>query len=457
MMRSMLVKPVPWRRPSAGKKHYLPVTKISRYRLARSVVPLCSAVFGVALYTGAALAQTIDFGNYHALLIANENYQHWEDLHTPHEDVEELARTLEAHYAFRVKVVRDATRNDIVDELETFRTALTEKDNLLIYYAGHGKVRNDSGYWIGVDASKESRSRWLSFQTVSDLLDARNGMKARHVLLVADSCYSGAIFRSGDDISGAADVESRPHESRAEALERLSRLRARKAMTSGGTEPVIDRAGSARHSIFASELIAKLKVNDRVLESAELYRQIKGDVHSRARRVVGAEAQFPGYDLIHGTGHDPGAQFLFVPRNVTVASVTSSDVRPTTVVIRGGTPDDGSTSRPPTQAPIAFVRASRPSFDCRKASTPQEHVFCAVPELGDADYQMAQTYRALRGRLTARERTKLRRDQMAWLKRRDRICPATASDLSNERRVRDLSTCLMDEVTRRNDFLGSFR
>ena len=42
---------------------------------------------------------------------------------------------------------------------------------------------------------KESRGDWLHYKTISELLDYKMGMNARHVLIIADRCYAGAAYR----------------------------------------------------------------------------------------------------------------------------------------------------------------------------------------------------------------------------------------------------------------------
>ena len=73
---------------------------------------------------------------------------------------------------------------------------LTEKDNLLIYYAGHGELDrvNALANWLPIDAEPDQqRELDLRARTLTENL---NTMSAKHILVVADSCYSGAMTRS---------------------------------------------------------------------------------------------------------------------------------------------------------------------------------------------------------------------------------------------------------------------
>ncbi len=265
------------------------------------LLALCVAcVLVVALST--ARAETIDFGRYHALVIGNNDYEHWTPLTTAVRDADEVAELLESKYGFKVELLENATRSQIVRALNRLRGELTEVDNLLIYYAGHGNLDGDVGFWIGVDGDKNFEDSWVSVSTITRNL---NHMSARHVLVVADSCYSGTLTR-GDDDAGL-----RTGHKRSTWLERMTHKRARLALTSGGVEPVSDVGGSG-HSVFAKEFLEALRENDDVLEGQALFGQIKEDV------VVNAN-QTPDYGKIR-LASDDGGDFLFVPREVQIAA-----------------------------------------------------------------------------------------------------------------------------------------
>ena len=266
-----------------------------------------------AVLVACALALPAVARDQFALLIANSDYQKpgWNDLATPQKDVDELQRVLTEQYGFQTKVLRDATRGDIIDEIENFKTIVDADDSLLIYYAGHGIERNDGGYWVGVDGSTTSRSGWLKYDVINELIDADAGMKARHVLVVADSCYSGTALRS------TGEFEPNPQESRAQLLSRRYNRASRTVLTSGGVEPVIDSVGNSQHSLFAQELLRKLRGNTELLDGHGLFSRIEPEVYARALRVMGNDAQAPEYGPLLGTGHN-GGDFIFIPAGMSL-------------------------------------------------------------------------------------------------------------------------------------------
>ncbi len=138
----------------------------------------------------------LNLGNYYALIIANQAYRHLKRLETPARDAQTLAETLRKEYGFRnTQLLLDANGNTIVRALDDLRRSLTDRDNLLIYYAGHGYLDKeaDRGYWMPVDAEIDSTANWLSN---ADITDKVRAFRAKHVLVVSDSCYSGSLVRT---------------------------------------------------------------------------------------------------------------------------------------------------------------------------------------------------------------------------------------------------------------------
>ncbi len=259
-----------------------------------------------------AAAEGIDYGNYHALVIGNNAYKHLKDLEMAVVDAEAVADLLERRYGFEVETLTNATRYEIMSALARMRAKLTEDDNLLIYYAGHGSldVASDEGYWLPADAERDNPANWLANTTISAQLRA---MSAKHVMVIADSCYSGKLTRN-------IGVELRTGVERTAWLRRMNTRRSRTALTSGGLEPVLDAGGGA-HSVFAKALLEALGSNEDVLDGQSLFDAIK-------RPVVLNADQTPEYADIRKAGHD-GGDFLFVPITINVAlSVDTAPAAP---------------------------------------------------------------------------------------------------------------------------------
>lgn len=236
----------------------------------------------------------VNFGRFHALVIGNDRYRHLPQLTTAVNDARKVAEILTAKYGYTVKLLTDATREEILENMEALRRRLTEKDNLLIYYAGHGVIedeQNKSGAWQPVDARRDSITHWIK---TTDMTGIINIMLAPRVLIVSDSCFSGAWARSV--------FPDRYPEKVAYWIERLAQKRARLVLASGGLEPVPDRGGG-EHSVFAKYLIEALEKNTDILIGRRLF-------DSLDKQVPFETSQEPVYAPMRHANHE-GGEFFF--------------------------------------------------------------------------------------------------------------------------------------------------
>jgi len=235
-----------------------------------------------------------DYGKYYALVIGNNGYTDLPRLRTALNDARAVSDLLETGYGFKVELLEDATRSEIVKSIYKLKGKVGGKDNLLIYYAGHGYLDpdTDEGYWLPVDATDDDDVNWIMTDSIVSKI---RGMDAKHVMVVADSCFSGAITR-------AIKISHRTPDNLAE----LVKLKARTALTSGGLEPVTDSGSGGGHSVFAESFMSILRDNDSVLDGSELFARLKPRVEVNSK-------QTPEYGNIREAGHG-GGDFLFVRR-----------------------------------------------------------------------------------------------------------------------------------------------
>ncbi len=245
------------------------------------------------------VTQELGLSEYHALVIGINDYTSLPPLKTAIGDAEAVGQLLADQYGFEVRLAVNATRAVIMAELAELRRTLTKDSSLLIYYAGHGELdeRTDKGYWLPVDAHKDHKANWI---TTGDITSELNAIDASHVMIVADSCYSGTFTR---DAGTELDRKVRDEE----WLRRMASRKSRHALTSGGNEPVNDGGGSG-HSVFAKAFMDTLRENRSILDGRSLFDDLKIYVANNAR-------QTPRYAGIKYSGHDEG-DFIFVPRTV---------------------------------------------------------------------------------------------------------------------------------------------
>ena len=250
--------------------------------------------------TGAGTTSSYLFGDYHALLIGIRKYPtatNYADLTTPHNDVRALRKLLVDAYGFddgnvTVLLEPQATRAGILGALDDYvrlldYDATNGRDNLLIYFAGHGDLRWSNagnlaeGFWIPHDATNDWHT-WISGTEVTRMLQR---VRAK-VLLISDSCYAGAAFRSG---------MPPPPKKVLAVFEEMSR----QAITSGGNEPVPD-AGHDGHSIFAYRMLEFLRTNgSHYTMATELFahlfqRSSRGNAHEPMPKIARLGDPTPG-------------------------------------------------------------------------------------------------------------------------------------------------------------------
>jgi len=297
-----------------GKSASVKFELIPKLRLASAPEPVTELP-----KPGQSLRQyPVDFGNYYALIIGNNNYPNFPNLNSAINDAQMADKILREKYGFKTTLVLDADRYTVLSSLNKLREELTEDDNLLIYYAGHGELDkvNLRGHWLPVDAEPNSTANWISNVDITDIL---NAITARHVLVVADSCYSGTMTRSA-----LARLESgMSDETRLKWFKVMARTRSRSVLTSGGLKPVLD-SGSGDHSVFANAFFQVLQENNDVLEGYKVYRQVSDQVRVAAARYN--LEQTPQYaPILHG-GHEAG-EFFFVPSNVRTSGTATELLR----------------------------------------------------------------------------------------------------------------------------------
>jgi hypothetical protein len=234
------------------------------------------------------------------LVIGINQYVHWPILQTPVADAKEVKRVLMNRYGFESRYVIElydgnATRSEIIRNLEYLARVVRPEDNLLIYYGGHGfhdKLLN-RGYWIPVNAEPESSSDYLPNTELYAFIAA---IRSRATLVISDACFSGVLFRGGFQ-----EAQNERY------ILEVSKLKARQVLISGGNEPVMDSGISSEHSVFAYYLIDRLKTNQaRYMTAGSLFEDIKVPVSNNS-------LQTPQCKPISNTG-DEGGQYVFVRR-----------------------------------------------------------------------------------------------------------------------------------------------
>jgi hypothetical protein len=215
------------------------------------------------------------------------------ELDKPIRDAELFYNVITTKYTFdagNVKLLKNATMEDLVESLDYFAKKVGPDDNFLIFYAGHGvwESQADNGYWLPSDARKNSKLAWFRNSTLRDYL---REIRSKHTLLISDACFGGSILKTRAAFTDATL-----------AINKLYDLKSRKAMTSGNlTEEVPDE------SAFLKYLVEKLLSNtDKYLSSEQLFSSFRIAVINNSNVV-------PQFGVIQEVG-DEGGDFIFILR-----------------------------------------------------------------------------------------------------------------------------------------------
>ncbi len=238
-------------------------------------------------------------GVYRALIIGIDKHQDRQipTLSTAAKDAASVRDLLVGRYGFKPEHVKtlfneQATRVAVEGAMYALGQEARPDDSVLIYYAGHGQTDTEKvrGWWVPFDAKAGEPATFIKNASVRDEIAA---MKAKHVYLVADSCFSGTLFAQSRSMPAFND----------KFFDRLYQNKSRWGLTSGMNEPVAD-AGKGGHSIFAYFFLKVLRENeDPYVVPSHIYDQLAP--------LVGRNAeQQPRSEPLQGAG-DEGGQFVF--------------------------------------------------------------------------------------------------------------------------------------------------
>lgn len=239
--------------------------------------------------------QAAAVGTQHAVLIAIDKYTHWNSLRYPVKDAKEIKEILSRRYfidRFYELYDDSATKADIIRLFNRLISTLKPEDGLFIFYAGHGHLdqMSDTGFWIPADGGLDrfEQDNWLPNAQLRGFISK---MKARHVVLMSDSCFSGDILNPTRAITPEITSEYFRN-----AYSRVSR----QVLTSGASETVPDVSDFARGLKMALEGNTAPQ-----LDPLMLYNQIR----------LGMKGTTPLLGDLKDSGHQEGASFLFFLKN----------------------------------------------------------------------------------------------------------------------------------------------
>ena len=233
-------------------------------------------------------------GRFFALVIGNSQYANYPPVPVAENDAKAIAALLRDSYGFDVTLLINAKNAEILSKLYQLSQNLAPNDNLVVFYAGHGKrdLRNRRGWWLPVDAVRDdtTRTNWLPNQEVSDRLAL---IASKHILVLADASYVGDITRGAPQI----EAEKMTPAQWAKYVEATQQKKARLALASG-TEDASSK--------FTKTLIEVLRKQQGVVPASRVHREVVNAITADAR----VTSAVPTFAPLQSASHE-GVDFLF--------------------------------------------------------------------------------------------------------------------------------------------------
>ena len=129
-----------------------------------------------------------------ALLIANGKYSHFAGLAHPGPDAAKLGAALE-QLGFRVRVVRDGNREQMIDAIAEFERGLRNTGAIAFFhYGGHGVQVDGKNYLLPADADIPDERRVATRAVALDeVMTAMDAAAARASIIVIDACRDNPL------------------------------------------------------------------------------------------------------------------------------------------------------------------------------------------------------------------------------------------------------------------------
>jgi tetratricopeptide (TPR) repeat protein len=144
----------------------------------------------------ALLSENNPMGKTWAVFIENSRYQAYPSLAGPARDVMLMRTALAKYQIHNVIHKKDMTKSEMerffsIELRDLVRS--NRVNSILIWYAGHGKYLNETGYWIPVNAQRNDEFTYFNINALKASLQSYSNY-VTHTLVITDACESGPGF-----------------------------------------------------------------------------------------------------------------------------------------------------------------------------------------------------------------------------------------------------------------------
>jgi len=183
----------------------------------------------------ADIAANNPMGKTWVVFIENSNYENFASLEGPVKDIT-LMKTALSRYSIHNFIQK---KNMTKQEMERFfsielRDLLRSNrvNSILVWYAGHGKFVNETGYWVPVDAKRDDEFTYFNINALKASMQSYP-KEVTHTLVITDACESGPSFYQA--MRGTVEIKSCDDWS-------ATRLKSSQVFSSAGYELAVDNS-----------------------------------------------------------------------------------------------------------------------------------------------------------------------------------------------------------------------
>jgi uncharacterized caspase-like protein len=242
----------------------------------------------------AQISENNPMGKTWAIFIENSDYETFASLDGPSKDVTLMRSALAKYQIHNMIHKKNMTKSDMerffsIELRDLVRS--NRVNSILIWYAGHGKFINESGYWIPTDAKRDDEFTYFNINALKASLQSYSNY-VTHTLVITDACESGPSFyqamRSTPEEKSCADWQA-------------TKFKSSQVFSSAGYELAVDNSQFTR--TFATSLA----------NNPNACIPIENIVSLVTNAVVAQNQQSPKFGKIAGLEDEDGT-FFFISK-----------------------------------------------------------------------------------------------------------------------------------------------
>jgi hypothetical protein len=143
-----------------------------------------------------AISRDNPMGKTWIIFVENSTYETFASLDGPVKDISMMKAALSNYKIHNIIHKKDMTKKEMekffsIELRDLVRS--NQVNSLLVWYAGHGKFINETGYWVPIDANRDNEFSYFNINSLKSSLQSYSSF-VTHTLVITDACESGPTF-----------------------------------------------------------------------------------------------------------------------------------------------------------------------------------------------------------------------------------------------------------------------